>query len=47
MEAPWLPTVLKMLEGILCQCPTVKHLIMYVLADRGLKPFLHLKLWLL
>ena len=34
MEAPWLPTVLNILEDIPCQCPMVKHLIRDVLVDK-------------
>ena len=44
MEAPWLPTVLNMLEDVLHQSPIVKDLIMDVLVGcvlRGL-PYLHL-----
>ena len=33
MEAPWLPTVLNMLEDILYWCPIINSLIMDVLTD--------------
>ena len=48
MEAPWLPTVLTMLEDIPWQCPVVKHFIMDVLVGQVLRglPYLHLTLWL-
>ena len=49
MQAPWLPTVLKMLPGIPWQCPIIKDLVMVVLVGHVLKglPYLHLALWLL
>ena len=49
MEAPWLPTVLSMLEDIPQQCPIIKDLIMDVSVGQALKglQYLHLTLWLL
>ena len=49
MEAPWLPTVLNMLEDVPQHCPIIKDLIMDVLVAHVLKgqPYLHLTLWLL
>ena len=48
-EAPWLPTVLKMLADIPWHCPIIRDLIMDVLVGHMLKglPYLHLTLWLL
>ena len=49
MEAPWLPTVLKMLADIPQWCPIIKDLIMDVSVGQVLKglPYLYLTLWLL
>ena len=49
MQAPWLPTVLNMLEDILQWCPIIKDLIMDVLVGQVLRSlqYLHLTLWLL
>ena len=48
MEAPWLPTVLKLADISWC-CPIVKDLVIDVLVGHVLKslPYLHLTLWLL
>ena len=49
MEAPWLPTILNMLEDVPWWCPIVKDLIVDVSVGqvlRGLQ-YLHLTLWLL
>ena len=49
IKAPWLPTVLNMLEDASHQCPIMKDLIMDISVCCMLKglPFLHLTLWLL
>ena len=49
MEAPWLPTVLNMLEDAPQHCPVIKGLIMDVLVGQALwaLPYLHLTLWIL
>ena len=49
MEAPWLPTVVNMLENIPWQCPIIKDLIMDVSVGQAHKclSYLHLTLWLL
>ena len=47
MEAPWLPTVLNMLEDIPHHCPIIRNVIRYVsVVLKGLLS-LHLTLWLL
>ena len=49
MEAPWFPTVLKMLADVPWHCPIIKDLIMDVLVYQVLEGllYLHLTLWLL
>ena len=49
MEAPWLPTVLNMLEDIQQHCPVIKDLFMDVLVGHGFKgvPYLHFTHWVL
>ena len=49
MEAPWLPTFLKMLADNPQQCPIIKDLIVDVSVGQALKglSYLHLNLWLL
>ena len=48
-EAPWLSTVVNMLEDVPQYCPVIKELIVDVLVGQMLKdlPYLHLTLWLL
>ena len=47
MEAPWLPTILKMLVDVPWWCPIIKDLIMDVSVGQVLKSlqYLHLTLW--
>ena len=49
MQAPWLSTVLSMLEDGPWHCPVIKDLVMDVLVSQVLKgmSYLHLTLWLL
>ena len=49
MEAPWLPTVLNMLEDIPHSGPILNHLVIDVLVSKVLRslPSIHLTLWLL
>ena len=49
MEAPWLPTVLNILEDCPWHCPVIKDLIVDVSVGHVLKglPYLLLTLWLL
>ena len=49
MEAPWHPTVFKLLADVAQHCPIIKDLVMDVLVSSVLKglPYLHLTLWLL
>ena len=46
MEAPWLPTVLNMLEDVPWHCPLIKDLIINVMGSQVLKglPYLHVTL---